>query len=289
MRRIRTIALAVAVMGTVALTACGGSSGEPSAAPSTTASATECKPPTLDTVKSGTLTIATSDPAYPPWMVDNDPTNAQGYEGAVAYAVANVLGFPHNQVKWVRVDFNAAIAPGPKTFDFDINQFSVTKKRAENVDFSSSYFDVTQAVVTRKSSPANGVTTLAGLKDLKLGAQVGTTSYEAIVKVIKPSKSPNVYDNNNLALAALRNGQVDAIVVDLPTAFYMTSAQLVDGVIVGQVPVEGAPEHLGLLLDKGSSLTDCVSQAVDRLRTTGTLETLQFKWLTQAASAPVLK
>jgi polar amino acid transport system substrate-binding protein len=198
-----------------------------------------------------------------------------------------VLGFTPERVRWVRVDFNDALAPGKKNFDFDIDQFSITSKRERGVDFSSSYLDVTQAVITNSGSPADGVTTVDGLKELDLGAAVASTSYDAIVDVIQPTKKPTAYDTNQLAVAALRKQQVDAIVVDLPTAFQMTDAQLDAGVIVGQIPVQ-THEQLGLLLADGSPLTDCVTQAVDRLRAQGALEDLQFKWLSELNTAPIL-
>ncbi len=226
---------------------------------------------------------------YEPWFSDNSPENGKGYESAVAYAVAKQLGYAESAVTWTRVTFNAAIAPGPKKFDVDVNEFSITDERKQAVDFSSPYYDVTQAVVALKGGKAANVTDLAGLKGLKLGAQVGTTSYSAITDVVKPSQSPSVFNTNDDAKAALKNGQIDGLVVDLPTAFYITSAELDNGVIVGQLPqAAGTPEQFGLVLDKGSSLTGCVSQAVDALRTDGTLDTLKDQWLSQAGNAPEL-
>jgi polar amino acid transport system substrate-binding protein len=186
------------------------------------------------------------------------------------------------------VTFNNAIAPGPKAFDFDVNQFSITPERRNAVDFSSPYYLVRQTVISTKGSKIAGFKTLAELKTAKLGAQVGTTSYQAITELIKPDTQPSVYNNNDDAKAALVNGTVDGIVVDLPTAFYMTGAELDDGVIVGQLPQVGVPEQFGLVLDKGSPLTGCVSGAVDQLRQDGTLAVLEKTWLASPGGAPEL-
>jgi polar amino acid transport system substrate-binding protein len=263
----------------------------PPATQSTSPSATPdaCATESLQTQSPGTLTIATDDPVYPPWFEDNKPQNGKGYEGAVAAAVATKLGFSPDKVTWTRVPFNNVFKPTPKNWDFDINEFSITAKRKAALDFSSPYYDVTQAVVTTKGSKAAGVTTLAGLKGLTIGAQVGTTSLDAIKTIIAPSKSPRVYNSNHDVVSALKNGQIDALVTDLPTAFYMSAAQLSKGKIVGQLPSGGGtPEQFGLVLEKNSPLTSCVSQAVDALRTDGTLDTLVDQWLSQGG-APVLK
>ena len=247
-----------------------------------------CDKGSLATLKAGSLTFGTDQPAYPPWFADDDPANGKGFESAVAYAVAANLGFSATDVQWVRVPFNAAIAPGPKTFDANLNEFSITDERRQAVDFSAPYYDVTQAVVTLKSSPAATVSTLDGLRALKLGAQVGTTSYTA-AKKLGTNKPIAVYNNNDDAKAALTSGQIDALVLDLPTAFQVQS-ELTDGQIIGQLPTgSDKPEQFGIVLDKGSSLTTCVSGAVDALRADGTLTKLQQQWLTEAGGAPVLK
>lgn len=240
-----------------------------------------CTKESLQTHSPGTLTVGTDTPAYAPWFVDDTPSNGQGYESAVAYAIAQQLGYAKNEVTWVDVPFNSAVAPGPKQFDLDLNQISISDERRQAVDFSSGYYDVRQAVVTYKGSPIDGKTTVADLAGARLGAQVGTTSYTAITEQIKPSATPNVFDTNDLAVQALKNKQIDGLVVDLPTAFYMTSAQLDNGVIVGQLPAGGTPEQFGAVLDKGSSLTACVSAAVDTLRSNGTLAQLQQRWLAE--------
>jgi polar amino acid transport system substrate-binding protein len=207
----------------------------------------------------------------------------------VAYAVAEQLGYAEDQVTWTRVPFNAAIQPGARPFDFDINQFSITEERKQAVDFSSPYYTVSQAVVTTGGSAAEGATSIADLKDLRIGAQVATTSLDALEEVIDPNTEPVVFNTNDDAKLALQNGQVDAIVTDLPTAFFITSAELDDGVIVGQLETgDENGDQFGLLLEKDSPLTDCVSQAVDALREDGTLDDLEQEWLADVADAPVL-
>jgi polar amino acid transport system substrate-binding protein len=254
-------------------------------------SAAACTAASLGTKTSGTLTIGTDKPAYSPWFVDDQPSNGKGFESAVAYAVAKQLGYQNSQVKWVTAAFNSVIQPGLKPFDVDINQFSITEDRKKAVDFSSGYYDVRQSVVAIKGNKAAGAKSLADLKGVKLGAQVGTTSYNAITEVIKPAKTPAVFDDNDKAKLALSNGQIDALVVDLPTGLYLSAAELKNGVVVGQLPptTTGTVEQFGLVLEKGSALTKCVSQAVDTLRSNGTLKTLEATWLTDAAGAPDLK
>src|SRR5215468_6837643 len=278
-----------AVLAAVALVACSPQSPTTPTA-SGSPSANSCTPAKMHTLAAGKLTIGTDDPVYEPWFTDNKPDNGQGFEGAVAAAVALKLGYGQDKVAWTRVTFNNAIAPGPKTFDFDINEFSITEDRKKAVDFSSPYYDVTQAVITNKGSKIDGATSLAALANAKLGAQVGTTSYRAITEVIKPKVQPAVYNNNDDAVTALKNGQIDGLVLDLPTAFYVTSAELDHGVIVGQVPqpTGATPEQFGLVLDKDSSLTTCVSQAVDALQKDGTIKALTDQWLSQVGAAPVL-
>jgi len=242
----------------------------------------------LPTLTEGTLTIGTSDPAYEPWMVDNDPTNGEGYESAVAYAVAEELGFAPEDVEWVRVSFDQIIAPGEKSFDFAINQVSISDERRENLDFSSSYYDTAQAVVTIASSPAADATSLADLAELRIGAMVGTTSATVATESIAPTTDVQLFNDNDQVKQALTSGLVDAIVVDLPTALYITAAELEDGVLVGQLPAGDNPDQFGLVLDKGSELTEAVTAAVDALREDGTLADLEAQWLTEAAGAPVL-
>ncbi len=251
---------------------------------------TTCAKGKLATQTSGKLTIATDEPAYEPWFEDDKPANGKGFESAVAYAVAKQLGYDKSAVVWQSVPFNKAFAPGVKTFDFDINQVSISTERKKAVDFSSGYYDVRQAVIALKGSKAAKATNIAGLKGLKLGAQVGTTSLNYISDVVKPTQQEAAFSKNDQAVSALKNGQVDAIVVDLPTAFYITSTEVTNAKIVGQFENQGGtPEQFGLVLDKGSDLTSCVSSAVDALRKDGTLAALEKQWLSDAVDAPVLK
>ncbi|NPC43642.1 ABC transporter substrate-binding protein [Nocardioides sp. zg-1230] len=288
----RHLAVVTLTAAAIALSACaptdeadsGTDAGTDSAesSESEAPAADACTPDTLETVADGTLTIATDDPAYEPWFVDNDPTNGEGYESAVAYAIAEQLGYTAEQVAWVKVPFNKVVQPGPKEFDFDVNQVSITEARRKAVDFSSGYYDVVQTVITNKGSAIDGATSLADLADAKLGAQVGTTSYTAITDQIQPTAEPAVFDTNDQAVQSLKNGQIDGIVVDLPTAYFMTAVQLEDGVIVGQLPLpDGEPEQFGAVLAKDSPLTDCVSSAVDTLREDGVLDQIGQEWLAQ--------
>jgi polar amino acid transport system substrate-binding protein len=286
MRRMGLAVVAVVIAASLASCAPkkdNGSGSSNSGSSSTTAQS--CTPSALKTKTTGTFTFGTDQPVYEPWFVDNKPTNGKGFESAVAYAVATKLGYTQSTVKWVRVGFNAAIAPGPKTFDADINEFSITEARKKAVDFSSGYYDVTQAVIALKGTRAAAAKSVADLKSLKLGAQVGTTSYDAITEVVKPSHKPAVFNNNDDAKAALKNKQIDALVLDLPTAFYVTAAEIDNSTIVGQLPATGGqPEQFGLVLDKGSSLTSCLTKAVDALRADGTLGKLADQWLSEAGA-----
>ncbi|SNS09783.1 amino acid ABC transporter substrate-binding protein, PAAT family [Geodermatophilus saharensis] len=290
MRR-RPLPLVLAAATTLALAACAPQEESTDAASGSGGSAATgaCTPDELDTLEPGTLTVATDQPAYEPWVVDDTPENGEGFESAVAYAVAEQLGYAEDDVTWTRVPFTAAIQPGPRPFDFDINQFSITEERRQAVDFSSPYYTVSQAVITTAGSAADGATSLDDLRGLRLGAQVATTSLDVLTEVIAPETEPVVFNTNDDAKLALQNGQVDAIVVDLPTAFYITSAELDNGVIVGQLEDSGeGGDQFGLLLAKDSPLTDCVSQAVDALREDGTLADLEQQWLSDVADAPVL-
>ena len=292
--RRRPLSAAVGLLVTLAGLSIAGcapsdSKGATSAGGTTSAAANSCTKATLQTQAAGTLTIATDQPVYEPWFVANKPENKQGFESAVAYAVAGKLGYADAEVKWVRAHFDDVISPTPKKFDFDINEFSITDARKKVVDFSTGYYDVTQAVVTVKGSKIDGATSLAALKAAKLGAQKGTTSYDAIGATIKPSQAPAVFNTNDLAVQALKNKQIDGLVVDLPTALYIAAAQVKGGVVVGQFPSTGTPEQFGLLLGKGSSVTSCLSQAVDALRKDGTLAQLATQWLTGTNGAPVLQ
>ncbi|MBM0278629.1 ABC transporter substrate-binding protein [Micromonospora tarensis] len=282
----RLLALTIAGAVVVATAGCAPQDEKPT--PAVTAPQS-CAKDSLPTHTPGKLTIATDQPAYAPWFSDDKPENGEGFESAVAYAVAEKLGYARADVTWVRVKFDAAIAPGPKNFDFDINQFSITEERKQAVDFSAPYYLVRQTVIALKSSKIAGRTSLADLRDARLGAQVGTTSYQAITEVLKPTAKPQVYNSNDDAKKALQNGQLDGLVVDLPTAFYITGAEITDAKIVGQVPQVGTPEAFGLLLDKNSPLTSCVTGAVGQLTSAGTLKQLEDKWLAQVAGAAELR
>jgi polar amino acid transport system substrate-binding protein len=245
-----------------------------------------------------TLTIGADNPAYPPWFGGDektkpwkvsDPYSGKGYESAVAYAVAKQLGFQKADVKWTVVPFNNSYRPGKKPFDFYITQVSYNPQRAKAVDFSKGYYFVNQSIVGRKGKPIASVRSINGLKKYKLGAQIGTTSYDFIVNKIKPDAKPLVYDSNDAAVQALKSGLIDGLVVDLPTAFYVTAVQVPDGKVIGQFASGGAKEHFGLVLQKGSKLTACANKALDRLWANGTIKTLQRIWLAKATGAPVLK
>jgi polar amino acid transport system substrate-binding protein len=260
----------------LALAACGSS--EKSDTTATSHAPASCTKGALALSTPGQLTVGTDKPAYPPYFQDNDPTNGKGFESAVTYAVAKQLGFTHDQVKWTVVPFNSSYAPGPKHFDFDINQISITPARAKHVDFSSPYFTAPQAVVALKKSPAAGATSLAALAGAKLGVQVGTTSLDAVQNSIDPSSDPQVFNDSNDTVRALKVKRVEAIVVDLPTAFFLTAAEIPEATIVGQFAAPGGDDW-GLLLQKGSKLTPCVNQALDGLRSRGTLQDLQDRYM----------
>jgi polar amino acid transport system substrate-binding protein len=290
MRSYRPLLALLLVAATAALTACGSDSKDSSkttTTASTTATADACTKDQLKTKTAGTLTVATDKPAYPPYFEDDDPTNGKGFESAVAYAIAKQLGYAPADVKWTVVPFNSSYAPGPKQFDFDVNQISINEKRKKAVDFSAPYFEAPQALVTVKGSPIENATSLAALKDAQLGGQIGTTSLDAINDVIKPSKQAKVFDNSNDVVTALKQKQVDGVVVDLPTAFYLTGAELDNGKIVGQFSVPGG-DQWGALLAKDSPLTACVTKAVEALRSSGELQKINDQYLGAAAGAPKL-
>lgn len=243
----------------------------------------------LQTITAGKLTIGTGLPAYYPWVLDDTPESGEGFESAVAYAVAEELGFAPEDVVWVRTTFEEAIQPGPKSFDFNLQQYSITEERKASVDFSSPYYYTAQTVITVAGSAAEGVTDLAGLKDLLIGAQTGTTSLKAIEEIIQPNGGAQVFNSNDDAKSALANGQVDAIVVDLPTAFYLTAVELDGGIILGQLEGAEAGDSFGLVLDKDSPLTEAVTAAVDALRESGKLAAIEQEWLADYVGAPVLK
>jgi len=278
-RRLTLLALPLAALAITA-TATGGR----------TAAAANCP-----TRTAGTLTIGTDNPAYPPWYGGNeghkwkisDPYSGKGYESAVAYAVAKQLGFPRAKVKWVYVPFAKSFAPGKKSFDFDITQISFTPARAKVVDFSNSYYDVNQAIVVRNGTPIAKAHSVAGLKPYRLAAQLGTTSLQFIRSKIEP-KSLRVYGTNDKAVFALKNKIVDGVVVDLPTAFYVTAVQVPNSKILGQF-ASTTGEHFGMVFQKGNPLRACVNRALATMRRNGTLARIRSTWLSKVVSVPVLK
>ena len=291
-------ALSVAALSAAALllAACGGGSSDgasssaapasssaapasSSAAPSPTAAPDECAKENLTLVSPGQLTIGTDSPAYPPYFVDDDPTNGQGFESAVAYAVAEGLGFTPEEVTWTIVPFNKSYAPGDKDFDFDINQISITPERAEVVSFSDGYYTVNQAVIALSDSPIANATSLTELKSARLGAQVGTTSLKYIEDFIQPDSDIFVYNDTNDAKSALKNGQIDGIVVDLPTAYYITAVEIPKGKIVGQFPAQEGGEQFGMLFQKDNPLVGCVNKVLTELKDSGELQAIQDEWL----------
>jgi polar amino acid transport system substrate-binding protein len=285
MRRWRTIG-AVAVVGGLVLAGCGD--GDDDAAESTGGGG--CAVEDLALKEDGKLTIGTDSPAFPPWFVDDDPTNGEGFESAVAYAVADELGFEEEDVVWTVAPFNNVIAPGEKDFDFDINQVSISEERDEAVDFSTGYYDVNQAIVGFEDSAAAGATTIEDLKGLKLGAQQGTTSLDFITDVIAPDAEPFVYNDNSAAKAALDAQQVDAIVLDLPTAFYVSAVEIEGTAVIGQFPAAtGETEQFGLVFEEGSDLRDCVNEALTNLEDSGRLDEIEQEWLSDVVDAPVIE
>jgi polar amino acid transport system substrate-binding protein len=296
----RTAALVTAAALVVALATACGSTKKSASSTGVGTSATSCTPDQLNLVKKGQLTVATDNPAFPPWFGGgtpkgstwkfNDPSTGKGYESAVAYAVAKKLGFQRSAVKWVVVPFEQLFKPGKSSFDFDVNQVSVTPQRKQSVTFSDSYYDTNQALVAIKGTPITKAKTLAELKKYKLGAQLGTTSYDYIVKNIKPDKQPAVYNTSNDVNSGLKAHSIDGIVVDLPTAFIITGAEEVpNSVVVGRFPAIGGKDHFGMVLAKGNELVTCLNKAISELKADGTLTQLQNKWISSAANAPVLK
>ncbi len=317
----KVLLLCAVSLGLAALAAgCGGGSSESASdttAPATTAAETqapadtgatdtgaaadttssECSKENLTLVNDGTLTIGTGNPAYPPWFGGgetgnefkfNDPATGKGYESAIAYAIAEQLGFTPEEVVWIPTSFNQSIAPGPKKYDFNMQQIGISKKRAKAVDFSEGYYDNVQAMVSVKGSKVDGAKTLADLKDVKFGVPIGTTSYDFVVDTIQPDQEPAVFDDQAGAVQALQNGQVDAIVTDLYTAFYLRDVEVKNGIIAGQFPAGAGAEQFGLSFEKGNPLVTCVNQAIEAIKADGTLDSIAQKWLADKGGAPVI-
>jgi polar amino acid transport system substrate-binding protein len=282
MRKLLPLTLLTALAATAVL------AGSASSRPSVIA----CSAPLLH---KGTLTIGTDNPAYPPWYGGNaghgwkisDPYSGKGYESAVAYAVAKQLGYSHAKVKWVYVPFVKSYAPGKKSFDFDITQISYTPDRAKVVSFSNSYYDVQQSIVVRNGTPIAKATSISALKHYTLGAQLGTTSYQFIKSHIKPANI-KVYATNDRAVFALKDKLIDGVVVDLPTAFYVTAVQVPNSKILGQFESKTG-EHFGMVLQKGNAFVACVNKALAAMTANGTLKQIHDTWLSKVVSVPVLK
>lgn len=288
----RTLLATLLVPAALVLAACGSDDDTASTAASapaaTATTADTCAKDQRSLQTPGKLTVATDKPAYPPYFEDDDPTNGKGFESAVAYAIAKELGFAKSEVTWKVVPFNSSYAPGEKKFDFDVNQISITPARQKRVDFSTPYFTAPQAIVAKESSKVAGAASLADLKGAKIGVQIGTTSLDAVTASIQPSSQPQVFDTSNDVVTAIKQDKVDAVVVDLPTAFYLTGAELEKAKIVGQFKSPGG-DPWGALLKKDSKLTPCVNQAIDKLEKSGELAKINERWLGGQAGAPELK
>ncbi len=286
MNRKNKIAVGLALVGTLALAACGGDSDGGSASGSGTGN--DCT--SGKTLSEGVLTIGTGNPAFSPWVENDAPESGEGFEAAVAYAVAEELGFSAENVSWVRTSFDEAIQPGAKNFDFNLQQYSITDERKQTVTFSDPYYTTNQAIVGYADSAAAGASTVADVRDLKFGVQSGTTSLEFLTNVVQPTNEPFVYDDNAAAKAALEAKQIDAIVVDLPTAFYIAAVEIEGAAVLGQFPAgEGiAADQFGMVFDLDNPLADCVNEALASLKDSGDLAAIEQTWLADKTSAPVI-
>ena len=276
--------------------------GDVATSESEVAVAGSCAVEELPLFEEGTLTVATGEPVFEPWMVDDDPTNKQGFESALIYALAEQMGFSDDDVTWVRTGFDEAIGPGSKDYDFNVQQYSITEERDEVVDFSVGYYQVEQALVAADDSPVAQAQSVDDLRSARLGAAIGTTSLDYVEQVIQPAAQAQVFDDNAAAKAAFDAGQVDGLVFDLPTAYFITAVEIPDASIVGVLPRVGASEaptagaseqagggeELGLLFEEGSELVDCVNQALTALIDDGTVAELEERWLSQAGDIPTL-
>jgi polar amino acid transport system substrate-binding protein len=279
MRKLLVALATLALLGA----ACASDSSTVTGSTPSSPAADACAKDSLNLVNPGTLTVGTDDPSFPPWVLKNDPTSGQGYESAVAYDVADRLGFSKDEVKWVTVPFNKSYAPGPKDFDFDINQISVTPEREQVVSFSDSYYDVSQALIVNDGTPIASATSVSDLQGYKFGAQIGTTSLQFITEVIQPTQQSQVFDTTSDALTALKNGQIDGTVLDLPTASYSAGK---GQTVLGQFASTG--EHFGLLFQKDNPLVTCVNAALADMRTSGVLDDLETKYLADYLDVPTI-
>lgn len=274
--------LAATAAVALVLSSCAQEESQPAAT-----STTEDACADIATVTDGTLTVGTSDPAFPPYVIDNKPQNGKGFESAVAYAVADEMGFAQNQVKWTFAGFSQLFAPGEKDYDFALNQISITPKREKAVTFSDPYYEAANAVLVLKDSEFADATTLAELQDAKIGVQIGTTALEQVETQIAPTQEVAVFDDTTASTQALDNGSIDAIVTDLPTTLYLGAVE-VSGVVVGQLPQDQAADTWGLVLEQDNPLVPCVNQAVDALTESGELLDIENRWMTEYTQAPVM-
>jgi polar amino acid transport system substrate-binding protein len=269
-------------VGAIVFAACGSDDDSGSSS----SGASDCSA----TIEDGVLTIATGDPAFFPWVIDDDPESGQGFEAAVAWAVAEEMGYAGEEVKWVRTSFDQAIEPGAKSFDINLQQFSITEPRKENIDFSAPYYTSNQAIVALNGSAAEGATSVADLQDVKFGAQAGTTSLDFINDVIQPSQDVFVYDDNVGAKAALEANQIDAAVFDLPTALFVSGVEIEGSAVTGQFAADAGEttDNFGMVLTKGSALTGCVDDALAAMSESGQLEDITNQWLSDFTGVPFI-
>ena len=281
---IRRLSVALAATSLFTLAACGG---DDTASSSTEGASTESD---CSTITEGTLTIGTGSPAFSPWVENDAPESGEGFEAAVGMAIAAELGYEGESVVWVRTTFDEAIAPGEKNFDFNMQQYSITPEREESISFSDPYYSSNQAIVALADSPAEGATTVADLADVKFGAQAGTTSLTFINEIIKPTNEPFVYDDNAGAKAALEAGQIDAIVVDLPTGLYISAVEIEGTSVIGQFPgsAGGLTDDFGAVFTKDNPLVACVNTALATLKESGELAKIEQAWLSDNAGVPVI-
>ena len=281
---IRRLSVALAATSLLALAACGG---DDTASSTTEGASTESD---CSTITEGKLTIGTGSPAFSPWVENDAPESGEGFEAAVGMAIAAELGYEGENVVWVRTTFDEAIAPGEKNFDFNMQQYSITPEREETISFSDPYYSSNQAIVALADSPAEGATTVADLVDVKFGAQAGTTSLTFINEIIKPTNEPFVYDDNAGAKAALEAGQIDAIVVDLPTGLYISAVEIEGTSVIGQFPgsAGGLTDDFGAVFTKDNPLVACVNTALATLKESGELAKIEQAWLSDNAGVPVI-
>jgi polar amino acid transport system substrate-binding protein len=281
---IRRLSVALAATSLFTLAACGGDDSSSSSAEGTSTES-DCA-----TIAEGKLTIGTGSPAFSPWVENDAPESGEGFEAAIGMAIAAELGYEGENVVWVRTTFDEAIAPGEKNFDFNMQQYSITPEREETISFSDPYYSSNQAIVALADSPAEGATTVADLVDVKFGAQAGTTSLTFINDIIKPSNEAFVYDDNAGAKAALEAGQIDAIVVDLPTALYISAVEIEGTSVVGQFPgsAGGLTDDFGAVFTKDNPLVACVNTALAALKESGELAKIEQTWLSDNNGVPVI-